>query len=242
MMTKLILLTGMLLSLPIAGLYSQELEAQKLERRITDRTGILTRSELEALERKLAEFEQATSTQVVVLIVGTTGNQPIEEAAIAVAEANGIGKKEKNNGILLLIAKNDRQMRIEVGYGLEGAVTDALAGQIIRREIIPRFREGNYFAGIDAGIDAIIKATRNEYKAEKNKDTSPVHVVPLLMIIFVIVFLARGGRRYRRSPWGMGPPFYSGWGGGSSGGGGFGGGGFSGGGGSFGGGGASGKW
>jgi len=239
-------LTCLLLVVLFNLLHGQEQEISKLQRRATDLTGTLRSSELQALEAKLRDFERATSTQLVVLMVSTTGALPIEDASLSVAQANGIGQKGGNNGVLLYIAKNDRQLRIEVGYGLEGALPDALAGQIIRKEIVPHFRNGDYYGGINAGIDAILKATRNEYKAERNKVKSPSDVVaPLVLILFIVfLLLKRGLGGYRRSMFGrMGPTYYSGWGGGrSSGGGGFDGGGFSSGGGSFGGGGASGRW
>lgn len=228
----------------------QQQKDLKLFARATDFTGTLTAEELSALEAKLRAFEQSTSTQLVVVLVPTVGDEVIEEVAYRVAESNGIGKKAKNNGVLLFIAKNDRRIRIEVGYGLEGALPDILAGQIIRKEITPRFREGNFAAGINAGVDAIIAATKNEYKADDPAGGHSFVISPLVIILLVLLFLflLRGRRRYLLGA----PPIYGsgwggfprsggrGWGGGGFGGGG--GGGFSGGGGSFGGGGASGGW
>jgi uncharacterized protein len=227
-------------------------ETPHLTQYITDLTGTLTPSELSTLNGKLRAFESETSNQLVVLMVPTTGDESIEEASLKAAEANGIGQKEKKNGVLLFIAKNDRRMRIEVGYGLEGALPDITAGQIIRHEIGPRFREGSYFAGIDAGVDAIILATKNEYTAEPKSSRRSSHdfspLVILIVVLFVVMRSMFGRRRYfgRRGRY---TGFGGGWGGwrgggfGGFGGGGFGGGGgFSGGGGSFGGGGASGSW
>ncbi len=231
-------------SFAIAGDWNQPL---KLSHRVTDLTGTLSAPELSALESKLKEFEQTTSTQVVVVMVSTIGDTPIEDAALQVAETNGIGQKGKDNGALLFISKDDHLIRIEVGYGLEGTLTDALSGQIIRKEITPWFRQGNFYAGIDAGVNAIMAATKNEYKADEPRG-QPLGGFPLLFIVFLFFFIMMAARRGRRSLLGVGAPFYyPGWGGiPRSGGGGWSGGswggGFSGGGGSFGGGGASGRW
>jgi uncharacterized protein len=227
----------------------QQQKDLKLFARATDFTGTLTAEELSALEAKLQAFEQATSTQLVVVVVPTVADESIEDVAYRVAETNGIGKKAKNNGVLLFIAKNDRRIRIEVGYGLEGVLPDILAGQIIRKEITPQFREGNYNGGINAGVDAIIAATKNEYKADDPAAGHSFVISPFVVILLVLLFLfLMRGRR--RSLLGGLPLYGSGWGGfprsgGGGWGGGFGGGGgggFSGGGGSFGGGGASGGW
>lgn len=165
-----------------------------------------------------------------------------------------IFKKTKNNGVLFFVAKEDRKMRIEVGYGLECALPDALASSILRNEVRPYFKAGDYFAGINSGIDAIIAATKGEYKAEKKKGKGegiPFFFIIIFFIIISIIGRRSGGGRGGSGgsgilPWlilsSMGSSRSS-WGGRSSGGfGGFGGGGFSGGGGSFGGGGASGSW
>ncbi len=217
---------------------------------VTDETGTLSAGEIKSLEATLKEFDRTTSTQLVVVIIASTGGTPVEKVAFEVARGRGIGQKDKNNGALLFIAKNDRKVRIEVGYGLEGVLPDILAGRIIRNEIVPRFREGNYYGGIVAGVDAIMKATRNEYTADPSEEDSPPPVGMLVIfMILLFVFLMSGIRRRRHGLLGgMGLPMPGPWIGGSgrrgwsSGGGGFGGGGFSGGGGSFGGGGASGSW
>lgn len=236
-----LLVAGSLMLIWILQAQAQEVRIPLVTERVTDFTNTLTPQEIRELESSLARFEDTTSTQLVVVMLPTIGGESIEDFALRTAEANRIGRKGKDNGVLLLIAKEDRQMRIEVGYGLEAVLPDGLCGQIIRREIIPHFREGNYFAGIRAGTEAIMRATQHEYKAEprsKEKDLS--WLVPIVFFILFGILSAynrRRGRRLMRG--GRLPVFYGGgWGGG--GGGGFGG--FSGGGGSFGGGGASGKW
>jgi uncharacterized protein len=235
---------------------SQEAKIPKLLKRATDFTNTLSAQELNALEADLARFEDSTSNQLVVVIIPTTGGEDIEGFALRTAEANRIGQKGKDNGILLLIAKDDRKMRIEVGYGLEGVLPDGLAGQIIRREIAPNFRIGDYYAGVKSGVDAIMAATRNEYKAEpkgEKFDLAPlIFMAIFLLAMFLLMRNARRHSAFRRrgripmyfpgggGGWGGGGYSSGGWGSSGGGGGGFGG--FSGGGGSFGGGGSSGSW
>jgi uncharacterized protein len=162
-----------------------------------------------------------------------------------IATKNNIGTKENNNGVLFLVAKEDRQMRIEVGYGLEGALPDATSNSIIRNEVTPLFREGNYTKGVVAGLNAIVAATRGEYTATEPKDEDNGKkgfswFWLLFLIFFFILPRIRGGKRLGSGMIYYGGGFGGGSSGGSFGGGGFGG--FSGGGGSFGGGGSSGSW
>ncbi len=233
-----------------SALHGQEIQAPHLTKYATDLTGTLTPDQLASLEQKLEAFDRSTSNQIVVLIVPTIGSGSLEETTLRIAEANRIGTKEHSNGALLFVALADRRVRIEVGYGLEGALPDALAGTIIRRELAPQFREGNYFAGIDAAVDAMMLATKDEYKpsAEKpraGRGIGSTFLVIVLIILFAGLRLARFMNPISRRGggfWWGGFPGGGGWGGGSFGGGSCGGGGFSGGGGSFGGGGASGSW
>jgi uncharacterized protein len=228
----------------------------KIEHYVTDETGTLTSSQMNSLETKLSNFEKETSNQVVVYIIGSLGSESLEETSYEIAEKNRVGQKGKDNGVLLFIVMNDRKLRIEVGYGLEGALPDALAGQIIRKEITPYFKQGKYYEGIDAGVDAIIAATKGEYKQDKKyakkKNDFGVGIcgIPIAILsifgffgFYIIGSILRrifGGKSTgRRSGWWNSGGWTSGgssWSSGSS----FGG--FSGGGGSFGGGGASGSW
>jgi uncharacterized protein len=226
----------------------------KVRNYVTDKTGTLTSAQISSLEKKLSNFDKETSTQVVVWMVPSLEGESLEEKSFQIAEQNGIGQKDKNNGVLLFIAKDDRKLRIEVGYGLEGALTDALSDQIIRKEITPQFKKGNFYDGINAGVDAIIKATKGEYTADKktSDDDSGISFccVPFPFLIFFVIFififvlpiLSRifRGKGGRSNWWWTGGGSGSGWssGSGSS----WSGGGFSGGGGSFGGGGSSGSW
>jgi uncharacterized protein len=207
-----------------------------------------------SLESKLLEFNDTTSTQIAIVTIPSTNGRDIAEVGLAILRDWGIGTKEKNNGILILAAIDDRKIRIEVGTGLEGAVPDAIANRIIDENIKPNFRQGNYYQGFDEAVDRIIEASKGEYKGTPNRrdeSSNAPGLVILLIIIIVIISVLRNGGGGRgggisRRGW-IGPiigGFIGGssrggsWGGGSSGGGGFGG--FGGGSGS--GGGASGNW
>jgi uncharacterized protein len=124
--------------------------------RVTDTTGTLDAAARSALESKLAAFEQRKGSQIFVLMVPTTAPESIEQYSLRVAEAWQPGRRKIDDGLLLLIAKDDRRMRIEVGYGLEGAVPDAFAKRIIAEQIVPRFYEGDFVGGVNAGVDALI--------------------------------------------------------------------------------------
>jgi uncharacterized protein len=239
---------GLLFCLPAFGLAVPE----RPDGRVTDRTGTLTRDQITALERKLAAFERETTNQIAALLIPSLEGDSLEDYSIRLAEKWKIGQQGRNNGVILLIVKKDRKLRIEVGYGLEGALPDALAGTIIRNEISPRFREGQFYQGIDAGVNAIIAATKGEYKAgpQKKRNQMEAWIPFLIMGAFVFFFVLAASRARRRQyhsgssrGWTSGGgffgggPFLGGSGGWSSGGDSF-----SGGGGSFGGGGASGDW
>ncbi len=204
-----------------------------------------------AQERSLADslqaFERSTSNQLVVAIFRSLHGQEIQDYTHRVAEAWGMGRKGRDNGILLAIYSEDRKIRIEVGYGLEGAVTDAISFSIIQNEMRPRLQAGHAVAAVWAGSSALMAASRGEYEGsgktlgDRQRGRSsrglPLPILFLLLFIFLRV-IGRGGRR-RGGPF----IFFGGGGrGGGFGGGGFGGGGFIGGGGGFGGGGASGGW
>jgi len=217
------------------------------------------------LEAKLRAFEQETSSQILVVVGDRMpdGYASIEEYANRTAQAWRAGVKGRDNGAVLFVFVADRKIRLEVGYGLEGALPDALASRIIREEIAPAFRDARYADGLSAGVDAILKATKGEYQpiARRGRsDPSPRFIVVLIILIFLLVgvvipvlreinaiqnsrtYSGRGRYRHRGGWGGWGGSSGGGFGGGGFGGGGFGGGGFSGGGGSFGGGGASGSW
>lgn len=230
---------------------------------VVDMTGTLAPDQVQALERKLVAYDDSTSNQIAVVIIPTTGDYDISDVAFALGRQWGVGNKEFNNGIVFLIAKNDRKVFIAPGYGLEGAIPDITAKRIVENEVVPNFKANDFYRGIDYGTDALIKAAQGEYTApagyaNRGGGSGGSNLLGLIIMIIVIIFIInmmrRGGggggggymsrRGYRN--W-SGPVFFppigGGGFGGGGGGGGFGGGGFGGfGGGSFGGGGAGGSW
>ena len=133
-----------------------------LAARVTDLTATLGAAEREALEQRLAAFEQSKGSQIAVLIVPTTRPEALEQYSIRVVDAWQLGRKDEDDGVLLLVAKDDRELRIEVGQGLEGAIPDAIAKRIIEDHITPAFRAGQFAAGINAGVDAIVARIEGE--------------------------------------------------------------------------------
>lgn len=134
----------------------------ELKSRVTDLTATLPPNEVVLLEQKLSNFEEKKGSQIAVLIVPTTRPESIEQYAFRVAESWKLGRKNTDDGALLVIAKNDRTLRIEVGYGLEGVLPDAKAKQIIEQIIIPQFKSGNFAQGIGAGVDAMLRLIQGE--------------------------------------------------------------------------------
>jgi uncharacterized protein len=209
---------------------------------VNDTAGLLSPEARGQLERFLADFERSDSTQIAILTVPSLDGEDLEGYAVRIAQSWGIGQKGKDNGALLLVAKAERAVRIEVGYGLEDRLTDLLAGRIVDQEIVPRFKAGDFDNGVKAGVQAMVDATRGAYKgdapATKKKRSSFGGLIWLLFLAPVLLRIFAGGSR--RGGRHVGGFYGGGFGGGGFGGGG--GGGFSGGGGGFGGGGASGNW
>ncbi|MEI3802016.1 uncharacterized protein SAMN05660461_6394 [Chitinophaga ginsengisegetis] len=226
---------------------------------VNDFAGVLLKTEDDALEQKVVAYFDSTSTQIAIVTLKSIGDYDISQVSLKILRDWGIGTKGKNNGILILVSVEDRKIRIETGYGMEGVVPDAVANQIIAQIIKPAFREGHYYQGLDGAVEAIQKAAAGEYRADPRQSKPGISPGAIFLIIMVIVIIVSiigrgggggrgGGTTYnRRGGWiwpvigGMGG-FGSGSGGGGWSGGG-GGGGFGGfGGGSGGGGGASGSW
>lgn len=227
---------------------------------VYDYANLLNTSQKRNLEQKLIRYSDTTSTQIVTIIIESTKGEDINYLAANWGEKWGIGQKGKDNGIVLLLSRGDPKVTIQAGRGSEARLTDLMATQIIESLIIPEFKKGNYYAGLDAGTEGIFKALTGEFKENgqrkkrTSKSSSFAKIIPF--IIFLIIFLilrGRGGGKGggRRSASGalldvliLSSMGRGGFGGGSSSGGSFGGGGFGGGfgGGSFGGGGASGSW
>ncbi len=237
---------------------------------VIDRAGVLSPSEETAIERRLVAFDDTSSSQIVVVILPSLGGADAASFATELGRAWGVGQEGRDNGVVVLVSTGDREVFIATGYGLEGAIPDAVAARIVRNVIVPAFRQGQFYAGIGGAVDALIAAASGEYTADRRPlgPGSPGGGVDLaLLVILLIVVVAfmsasrKGGgggggpapRRRRRG--GLPPVIFipGGFGGSSRGGGfggfggggfgGFGGGGFGGfGGGGFGGGGAGGSW
>jgi len=158
---------------------------------VTDIAGVLSASEEQALEINLQNYKGETSNEIGILIVSTMGGEAIAEVAVEVGRAWGVGSKENDNGILILIAIEDRDLFIATGYGLEGAVPDLAAAQIIDREIVPQFKDGNYFGGITAGVEALKLQIGGEYEALDDtfvKDDLPAWAWVFIAVIAFFVF------------------------------------------------------
>ena len=155
-----VLLAALLCSLP-----AQALEIPPLKKRVNDFARILSPATVNQLEAALAALETTDSTQIVVVTIPSLQGSDIESVSLNIAEQNRIGQKGDDNGALLLVARDDRKLRIEVGYGLEGTLTDLVAGQIIRNVITPQFRNGNFDQGVINGVDAMVSAVRGEFQA-----------------------------------------------------------------------------
>lgn len=216
---------------------------------VVDQAGLLPGDARASLEQKLRNYDQTSGNQLVVVTVPTLNGYPLEDYGYLLGRHWGIGQKGKNTGALLIVDRDEHQLRIEAGYGLEGTLTDAQSDNIIRNIIVPRFKQGDYPGGIGAGVDAILTVLGGEQlqvQQQTRRDHSSILFFILLILFIGLRFFTSGfffpgsfyGRRGYRGWGGWG----GGFGGGGFGGGGFGGGGFSGGGGSFGGGGASGRW
>ncbi len=225
----------------------------KLTGRVVDQASMLSPAESQRLETRLAAHERAGGNQLVVVTVPNLGGYDIESYGYQLGRHWGIGQKQEDNGVLLIIAQQERKVRIEVGYGLEGQLTDALSANIIHTVILPYFKLGQFGNGIEQGSAAIIDALGGKYQMRERSSERRPDEIDWLPLVFVLMLLGfnilpamlpgvrnRRGGALRRGGYGGG---IGGFGGGfGGGGGGFGGGGFGGGGGGFGGGGASGDW
>ena len=237
------------------------LEVPALRGRVSDYANVLQSNQIQVLEAQLSQLERDTGHQVAVLTIPTLDGEDLEGFSIRVAESWKIGKKGFDNGVILLVAVKDRRLRLEVGYGLEGVMPDAIAKRVTADYIVPYFRQQDYGGGIVAGIAAVDKILRKEPLPESARKkvqsrggnlSFPVMLAITFAVLGLMAF-ASNANRHRSGMWStrgrrQGPTIFGGpggWGGGFSGGGGFGGGGgdiFSGGGGGFGGGGSSDSW
>ena len=192
----LLALSVLLLGAFLAGPLHAEVAIPPLKARVTDLTRTLPDAQRAALEERLAAFEAKKGSQVAVLLVPTTQPETIEQYAIRVAEQWKLGRKGVDDGVLLLVALKDRAVRIEVGYGLEGALPDATAKRIVEEYIVPRFRQGDFSGGISAGVDRIVKVIEGEPlpppQARPRGGSSVSGWQNLFVIGFFLVFVIGG--------------------------------------------------
>ena len=265
----LIVSLSLVVSISYVSAQAEIPQKPEVQTSVYDGAQMLSIHEKNALEQKLINYADSTSTQIVVATTATVAGENISLFATKWAHEWGIGQADKDNGILVLVAKNDRKLAIQTGYGVEHLLTDNLAKRIITNIITPEFKKGNFYGGLDRGTSAIMQIMNGEYEETRDFSNSNGNGIPIfIVIIFFIILLIilsninkRGGRRRKRtyrdgeaarslleaiilSKSGRGGFGGGGGFGGSSGGGSFGGGGFGGGfgGGGFGGGGASGGW
>lgn len=188
---KILVFVALLIS---ASLSMADVAIPPLKARVTDLTGTLSANDTTRLEQKLAAFEAKKGSQIAVLIVPTTQPETIEQYSIRVADAWKLGRKGIDDGVLLLVAKQDRTVRVEVGYGLEGVLPDAVAKRITDETIVPEFRQGRFAAGIDAGVDRIIGVVEGEplpppARSARGGDSSAAADILVNNIIFVFILL-----------------------------------------------------
>lgn len=263
---KHIILTGLVILAQIS--FSQEIpDPLYPPRLVNDYTGILKEHQFRHLEQKLVSFDDSSSTQIVIVMVRTLNGLTKEEFADMIGQKWGVGQKGKDNGIVILVkpkyAEERGEARISIAYGLEGVIPDAIASRIVNNEMLPHFREGDYFTGLDKATTTLMSLARGEFTADqykKSTEGSPLGlIVPIIIILLIIYLMSRNSNRHYTtgskgtSLWTalwlasmMSNRGHSGSWGNFRGGGGFGGGGGGGfggfGGGSFGGGGAGGSW
>jgi len=235
------------LCIGVLAAFAATLTFPQLTGRVVDEAMLLSAAAKSDLESRLAALETRTTDQLVVVTLNSLQGDDIADYGYQLGRHWGIGQKGKDNGVLLIVAPNEREVRIEVGYGLEGTLTDAVAHFIVENAILPRFKAGDMPGGIERGVDDIIQALSGEAESFKERaarrpgDDAWISVIHGLFVLFVLFMIFSSF--FRRPHWWIGPWGGSGSGSGSSGwSSGSSGGGFSGGGGSFGGGGSSGRW
>jgi len=205
---KLLLTTLSMALVLVLATGAMALDAPPYKGRVNDLANMMSPATRKALESRLADLERTDSSQVTVLTIPSLEGDSIEDFSIRVAEAWKVGQKGTDNGVILLVSKADRKIRIEVGYGLEGVLTDILAGQIIVNVITPRFKQNDFDGGFTDGVAAISGAVRGEYTAEQaaRPRRSKRGILPLLIIpMFIIIGMTEMfGKRRRHGQFGEG--------------------------------------
>ncbi|KXK47917.1 MAG: hypothetical protein JNIBNLAF_00323 [Nitrosomonas europaea] len=189
-MIRCINLLSLVLLLALANGALAEIAVPSLKSHVTDLTETLSSMEISRLEQQLTDFEAKKGSQIALLIIPTTQPETIEQYSIRVAEVWKLGRKGIDDGVLLLVAKNDRTLRIETGYGLEGVLPDALARRIIDEIIVPKFRQGHFFGGLQAGVEQIISIIEGETLPESEPaggaSLAVENIIPFLFIALVL--------------------------------------------------------
>jgi uncharacterized protein len=166
---------------------------------VNDMAHMMTDGEQRQLERKLDDFARETSNQITIVTIDSLGDYDVSDYAIKLGKAWGIGKSGRNNGVVILASLKDHKINISTGQGLEGALTDLMCGRIIRNEMVPAFKEKNYYEGFSKAADAVLAATRGEYKADPSDRQGRKHspgagiIIFIIVIVFVIFMRGRGG-------------------------------------------------
>lgn len=196
-MNKLLILLFLVFSY---STFAQDIPARpNPPRLVNDLANVLSADQIVALEQKLVSYNDSTSTQIVIVTVATTGDYDVQEYALKILRDWGVGSQNSNNGIVILAAINDRKIRIETGYGMEGVLPDITANQIIDNQIKPQFKSQNYYRGFDQAVDAIIRAAAGEYKSteigtgrnERRRGGSILsYLIPIIILLLII---SRGG-------------------------------------------------
>jgi uncharacterized protein len=189
--TALVLAIALFLALAFPAF--ADVAVPELTGRVVDQTGTLSSSDIAALSQKLLDFENRKGSQIAVLIVPTTQPETIEQFSIRVAEAWKIGRKKIDDGAILVVAKNDRHLRIEVGYGLEGALTDVTSRRIIDEVITPKFRTGDFAGGISEGVDRMIRVIDGEPLPAPSRSVNFAHNLDDLAPLFIVTLFASIG-------------------------------------------------
>jgi uncharacterized protein len=186
---------ALLVAAGLLGAARADVPVPPLKARVTDLTGTLNAQQKGDLESRIAAFESRRGSQIAVLLLPTTKPEEIEQYSIRVAEAWKIGRKKVDDGLILIVAKDDRRLRIEVGYGLEGVIPDSLAKRVIDERITPRFRDGDFYGGVRDGVDQLIRLAEGEklpppQAAPARDSSSPVGMMDFLFYAAGFVFIA----------------------------------------------------
>jgi uncharacterized protein len=210
-----LLLVTLLMSLILAGVSAfaddKDFPAKpNPPRLVNDYAGVMSGGQAAELERKLVEFDRTTSTQITIVVIRNLGERDVQEYSLELFNRWGIGQAGKENGVLLFASIEDRKAWITVGRGLQQVLTDAKSGQIFRNEIVPSFRDKNYYEGLSKASDAIIAVTKGEYKGDEHHYGKKAKKTPLAGIIILVIFIAFVVKMMGRGGGGGGGSYMSG--------------------------------